>query len=179
MGVCVVRWGSGAGIAEDVRGHDCIAAVLVFLRLDVILVATDVVLTQITSETAQADFHRWRLVSRDGAIFILSAGIAMVIPFAAQIEFASRLGTVLAGFSYSLYLIHLPMEQILLNVGLLRRHDVLDAGTMSRYAGLGMLQLAARIFYYCFERQTGLVRRWLRNLGKAEACPTPEAGRIL
>jgi peptidoglycan/LPS O-acetylase OafA/YrhL len=128
-------------------------------------IAASVVLTQVTSETKQADLRRFQFVSHDIAILLLGLSIALAIPILLGAKFGSRtarLGTFFAGFSYSLYLIHLPMEWVLLQTGLLRRHDEMNAAAMAGYVGLAVVQVAvAWVFYYCFERHTGKLRRWL------------------
>ncbi len=132
--------------------------------LGVVLIPVGIVLTQVTSVTAQADFSRFRFVSHDVAIVLLGLGFAIVLPAMARAKVTPSVAKVaasFAGFSYSLYLIHLPAEWALMQFGLLRRHTVMNAATLAGYAGLACAQLAiAWVFYYCFERQTDRLRRY-------------------
>jgi peptidoglycan/LPS O-acetylase OafA/YrhL len=145
----------------------------IFLPAALAIVAIGVVLMQVTSVTVQADLSRFRFIDRSVAILVLGLGFAMLVPIAARVRFVSRRGVrvaksgaFLAEFSYSLYLVHLPIEQVMLNMGLLHSHYVLNAETLAGYFGTaaGML-LAAYGFYFCFERQTGVFRKWLYGLG--------------
>jgi peptidoglycan/LPS O-acetylase OafA/YrhL len=130
----------------------------------VVLIPVGIALTEVTSETKQADFSRFRVVSHDVAILLLGLGIAAVLPALATAKVAPSVAKVarfFAGFSYSLYLIHLPAESAMLEFGLLRRHTVMDAGALAGYVGLACAQLVvAWLFYYCFERQTDRLRRY-------------------
>jgi peptidoglycan/LPS O-acetylase OafA/YrhL len=145
---------------------------LLFLVPVLTLVGLGVVLVQVTSNTTQMDFSAFRFIDKPMAILTLGLGLALLVPLAAQLQLTSSWGIRLgdagafcAGFSYSLYLIHLPMEELLLNQGLLHRHNVLNAATLAGYCGtaLGML-LVSYAFYFCFERQTPLLRKWLHRL---------------
>jgi peptidoglycan/LPS O-acetylase OafA/YrhL len=103
-------------------------------------------------------------VGHDTATLLLGLGIAVVLPAIAKAKITpsvAKVAAFFAGFSYSLYLIHMPAEWVMLKFGLLRRHTVMDAGTLAGYAELACVQLAvAWVFYYCFERQTDRLRRY-------------------
>lgn len=140
-----------------------------FLPLVLPIIVAGIVLVQITGNTAQADFSRFSFIGRSTAILTLGLGFALLLPLTAQVRFtsprgarAARAGTFLAGFSYSMYLVHLPLEQILLSTGLLRRHNTLNAASLAGYSGMAVaILIASWLFYWCFERQTPRVRRWL------------------
>lgn len=139
-----------------------------------------VFLMQVTSRTSQADFSRFRWIDHSTAILVLSLGLALLIPAAAAVRFTStrgrrlaKAGSFLAGFSYSLYLIHLPMEQLFLNLHLLHEHDALDAVNLAGYLGMAVAMLAAAwCFYFCFERRTPEMRAWLHRLAGGPATST-------
>jgi peptidoglycan/LPS O-acetylase OafA/YrhL len=143
-----------------------------FLPAALAIVALGVSLTQITSKTSQVDFRSFRFVDQSVAILVLALGLALLLPLAAHVRLNSRRGKrvakaggLLASFSYSLYLAHLPVEQLLLNVGLLHRHNVLNAETLAGYFAMALFQLlVAYGFYFCFERHTPWLRQWLHRL---------------
>jgi peptidoglycan/LPS O-acetylase OafA/YrhL len=82
--------------------------------------------------------------------------------------------TFLGGFSYSLYLVHMPLIS-LMEQGV-PRADTIDGRTLGVFALRWLACVAlALVFYALFERQTGRVRRLIH--GWVEAVGTPLSAR--
>jgi peptidoglycan/LPS O-acetylase OafA/YrhL len=108
---------------------------------------------------------------RDVAIIALSAGIAILLaylapkaPQSAPMAFFERLGSTLAAFSYTLYLIHYPLIQLLTRLvkGPFVRIDTLSQTWFWGKVLLSMV--AAWLLYLPFEAQTIRMRRWLTSV---------------
>jgi len=127
------------------------------------------VLMQVTSRSEQIDLRAFDFVNRSFAVVIFALGLGLLVSAFAHLETTSALGRRMAAwgafaakFSYSLYLIHIPVIILLLHAGLLRRHAVLNATTLAVYLGNAALLLAsAYLFYLGFEKHTSHVRDFL------------------
>ena len=73
-----------------------------------------------------------------------------------------RVLAMVGGFSYSLYLVHMPLVWLMtLNRTPASR---LDAGSIGVFALRIMVCIGvAVVFYFLFEKRTGQLRRWLRS----------------
>lgn len=100
--------------------------------------------------------------------FLMCIGIALALPFLAS-SFVNRLllrigpiASALAGFSYTLYLTHRPTDAILGRI--FGKADALSNQALF-YFGLriSICLAIAILFYYCFERNTPIVRKYLRS----------------
>jgi peptidoglycan/LPS O-acetylase OafA/YrhL len=84
-----------------------------------------------------------------------------------------KLGSRLAGFSYSLYLIHYPLLVIIDQLA--PRSHAINAYSLGLYfLRVGVSVAGGYVFYLCFERHTPRVRRWLRDISES---PTRRDGR--
>src|SRR5436190_5966928 len=137
----------------------------------VLLTLAGVALMQATIASEQVSVGWAKAVDPLAAVLVCGLGCGLLVHAASFVD-ASRgawprltsWGARLAAFSYSLYLIHLPVELVLRKIGLITRHDSLDAGSLSAYAGVAALILAVAYgFYWCAERHTATVRRWLHG----------------
>lgn len=105
---------------------------------------------------------RWTVTARLGvgaSVMVLARELA-----AANGSWAPALGARLAGFSYSLYLIHYPV------LNLIRKWAEPSPHVGAWSMGLFLIRIVlcvvvGNLFYLCFERQTPQLRRWLRALG--------------
>ena len=107
----------------------------------------------------------------NGAVcnLLITAGVLLVlrniVEVPARSAFAQafdRLGTRLARFSYSLYLIHIPLLAMLALV-FPGGHDMTPRALLQYGAYVVGVPLAACGFYWLFERHTDDVRRWLKR----------------
>ena len=145
---------------------------LIYSAVTAAAITAGVVLMQLTSQSEQADLGRFRFLDRSVAILVLGGGFALLMPMAARLRFdgpkgrrLAGIGAFLAGFSYSLYLIHLPIEQALLSAGLLHRHAQLSAASLTGYLTLALgIVFISFLFHLCFERHTPRVRAALLSL---------------
>jgi len=109
---------------------------------------------------------------------------SMHAPIDRNSAFMRRLGTVgkhLSEFSFTLYVLHVPMIDLIQHIGLTRfGREKLDPASMPDFAiyfgVLGILMLSAWLSYLVFERNTYRVRRLAKRLllqpqGKAVAKP--------
>ncbi len=99
-----------------------------------------------------------------GAIFALF--ITQVIQFEPRhgmARFINRLGSKLAAFSYTLYLTHIPIRDLLVHLGAPKSTEltIISVGLYLLWVGLAML--VAYVIYYLFERNTSQVKRWLKT----------------
>jgi peptidoglycan/LPS O-acetylase OafA/YrhL len=107
-------------------------------------------------------------VPRIVAEFLFCIGIAMTFPFFASSSANQMLApvslpvTVLAAFSYTLYLTHRPTDAALGYI--FGRADVISFQSLFAF-GLRVLicLIVAGCFYLCFERNTSGARKYLRN----------------
>lgn len=73
------------------------------------------------------------------------------------------LGTRLAAFSYSLYLIHIPILTALMLLGLPKGQDIGTASLLQYGCSIVLVMLGAYAFYLAFERHTDTIRRWSKS----------------
>ena len=137
-----------------------------------LLTAAGYASSQLTSESVSLEKYAFLqfLPSHAVAALILSAGLALVIPVLSQLQPASkamavfeRWGSPLAAFSYTLYLTHYPLLDLL---GRLfpERHAAMSIASMLWFVGkIGFCLFVAWVLYLPFERNTSVVRGWLRK----------------
>ena len=129
------------------------------------------VLMQLTGESGEVDLAAFRWIGRSASIVLFGFGLALLVAAASQIRAHSvaarkffRLGTWLAAFSYTLYLMHIPFIVVMEQIGWLHRLTVLDAGTMGVFLLNTLLLLVLSwVFYLPFERNTQSIRQRLRR----------------
>lgn len=104
------------------------------------------------------------------SVIVLGFGIAVMLPHLYRLParagwFASS-GTWLASFSYSLYLIHLPLLKIVLPPD----EAKVNAVTLAQAAmGIAITLLAAFIFSRIFETHGPRIKAWIHSIGRTSA----------
>lgn len=110
----------------------------------------------------------------------LISTIVTLQPRSAAISQLDRLGSRLAAFSYTLYLIHWPVLGVIGTYLLPRRNEVSLISLGSFIAGCSLAILASVVMYFLFERHTAVLRRrihtWLRP--EADKQEQKTAGQI-
>ena len=107
--------------------------------------------------------------------FIMSACFAALVCLAIQFEepqWLAKISAFLASFSYTLYLVHLPVLTILVVPFIAGNHDRMIPSAMAwctLAAAITTCYVVAIVFYFLFERRTGTVRLWFRSFGKRRA----------
>lgn len=131
---------------------------------------------QINSESMSLPIERFRdyVPSKNVSRILLSISIASIIqqllflkPKTSLMGSITRLGTVLAASSYTLFLTHYPFLQLLQLFGLQRASDI-NYVTIGIYGGCIVICLVSSwLLYLCFEKHTNCVKNWVkrRNLG--------------
>lgn len=137
---------------------------------------------EINSESNSLAIERFRdyIPSSDILRILLSISIAAILqqllfvkPKTSLMRSVDRLGTVLAASSYTLYLTHRPVIQVLWWFGLQRASDI-NYLTIGIYGGCVVICLMSSwLLYLCFEKHTNRVKNWVkrRNLGLNMARP--------
>jgi peptidoglycan/LPS O-acetylase OafA/YrhL len=129
-------------------------------------------LMQISSVSAQVDLTQFHFINRDASIVICGLGWGLVIawaafldPDSAWLKAVSPKARFLASFSYSLYLIHLPIELILEQTKWLTPHDHLNMKVFFGYLVTAtFILLCSYLFYFLFERHTNAVRNYFYKM---------------
>jgi peptidoglycan/LPS O-acetylase OafA/YrhL len=105
-------------------------------------------------------------------------------PQRSSIRFAKRIGTLLAGFSFTLYVIHVPLLMLLrdlyppLRSGYLSPRDLANLG--SYCIMLACILVLSYLFHLPFEAQTHRVRSFIKTkIMAASHALTPHAGSAL
>ena len=131
-----------------------------------------VVLMQLTSASGEVDLASFKWMGRAAPLLLFGVGLGLLVAAACQVRADSpakrkvfRLGTWLAGFSYTLYLMHIPLIVIMEQSGWLQRLSVLNSKTLAVFVTNALLILFfSWVFYLPFERNTDRIRKWLRGL---------------
>jgi len=129
--------------------------------------------SQLRTATVSVDTTAWLryMPPAEVATVVLSLGMALVLPYVAQLQPKTRrglaineLGTKLAAFSYTLYLTHYPLLYVWEHY-LPERHASIDGLSCSLYLlRIASCLLFAWLLYLPFERNTGWVRRQMKRL---------------
>lgn len=100
---------------------------------------------QLTSISTQVDLTGFDLIDRSLAIVSLASGISLFVAAAASVPVGtpmlSRIGAWfqwLAQFSYTLYLVHVPLIMVLMRMKILEPVGELNLVTFSSYIGTGL-----------------------------------------
>jgi peptidoglycan/LPS O-acetylase OafA/YrhL len=133
------------------------------------LAISGVVLMQLTSVSRQIDIASFHWINRSIAVLTLSAGFGLIVAAVSHVRGESAImrqvaaiSGFLSSFSYTLYLTHNPIFDVLRYFGLLRRLDHLNVITFGVYLGNAVIVLLASfLLYLVFERQTAKVRNFL------------------
>lgn len=104
----------------------------------------------------------WRLALTLGVLMVLRNLVAVPC-HTARARQVEAVGTRLAAFSYSLYLIHVPILTGLMLLGLPSGHDIGTASLLQYFGAIVLVMLGAFAFYWAFERHTDVTRRWLKR----------------
>jgi peptidoglycan/LPS O-acetylase OafA/YrhL len=103
------------------------------------------------------------------AMFLICLGIAMTLPFFASTPVNRSLSGIrtfavaVSSFSYTVYLFHRPIDAVLGTV--FGRADLISIQTLSVYLlRIAICLIAAVFFYYCFERNTAVARKYLHTI---------------
>jgi peptidoglycan/LPS O-acetylase OafA/YrhL len=139
----------------------------------VALMAAGYLFSQLRTATVSVDTTTWARYapSSDVAMLILSLGMALLLPFLAQLKPRTKFGESfndfggkLAAFSYTLYLTHIPVLYVWEHY-VPERHGEIDVMSVIWYL-LRIISCVAFgwLCYLPFEKQTGRLRKWLRKI---------------
>jgi len=147
-----------------------------------IITAIGMVLMQLTSISHQVDLAQFNFINRSIAVITLSAGCALLIAGSAQqrerpprLRWLLRVAPVLSSFSYSVYLMHIPVIYLLNEWGMLPRYDRVAFTTVGGFLANATIIMAVSYgAYWLFERQTPRVRQFLyKKLLTPKPVPVP------
>ncbi|WP_353205215.1 acyltransferase [Sphingomonas sp.] len=104
----------------------------------------------------------WRITLSVGVLLVLRNLVAIPCRTvrARRIE---ALGTSLAAFSYSLYLMHIPILTVLMLLGLRGGQDISATSLFQYGCSILLVMFGAYAFYLAFERHTDTIRRWSKK----------------
>jgi len=132
------------------------------------VVATGVVFLQLSVGSKFLAIASVSYVSPDVARTLLCIGASLQLPYlcSAGIDHALRWfsapARALAAVSYTLYLIHYPVNVALDHV--FTKAPEITAQSLAIFlARITICVAASLLFYFCFERHTQAVRRWLKG----------------
>lgn len=110
-------------------------------------------------------------LSYEAAQLVFCAGIALLVqqlillpPSYPRMRFIERVGTPLAAFSYTLYLIHNPILHVFKSMGLQRASRFTPASIGLFLSLMLSCMICAFLFYWIFERNTTRCKRLLKQL---------------
>lgn len=129
------------------------------------------VASQLNMKTKEsAEYALVWLPPRELAILIMSAGTAVTVAWLAGRPVKSEvmrrwqaLGAALAAFSYTLYLTHYPVLELLNRFVATRYNDITMANVGVFLLKIGVCLGVAWLLYLPFERRTGDFRKWFRS----------------
>jgi len=136
-----------------------------------LLAVSGAVASQLNMKTKEsAEFALVWLPPRELAILVMSAGTAVTVAWLAGRPVRSKiirkwqaLGTALAAFSYTLYLTHYPVLELLNWLVATRYNDITVANIGVFLFKISVCLGVAWLLYLPFERRTGDFRRWFRS----------------
>ncbi|MEI6430357.1 MAG: hypothetical protein WCO45_18535 [Pseudanabaena sp. ELA607] len=141
--------------------------------ITIVMVIFGIVGVQIRSNSVSVTLPQWAMIFPSVAVnqLILATGIAALIPqlvlLVPQSEIAKkweRLGTILAGFSYTLYLIHYPLVKVI-QQWIFPKSNSLNLMSITNFLLTCSIILgSAFLLYLPFEKQTNKLRQWLGKL---------------
>jgi peptidoglycan/LPS O-acetylase OafA/YrhL len=129
-----------------------------------------VVTFQLTkSTTANPQGYPW---GEPVSVILIGLGLAVMLPHLYRLpvreSWFTRSGTWLSSFSYSLYLIHLPV----LSLVIVKDSTSVTAASMTNYVvAIGCVMLAAYLYSRIFEIHGKRIKAWIYSLGRR---PEPE-----
>lgn len=148
-----------------------------------VLIVFGYVSSQLRSATISIDTSTWLQYAPSASVatLVLSAGIALVLPYLAKLVPKSDLGThvnaiggSLAAFSYTLYLTHYPALYLWEHV-VPGRHEQIDPASIMWYVTrIASCVALSWLLYLPFEKQTNRVRRFLAQARCSKTCEVPE-----
>src|ERR1700688_838532 len=105
-----------------------------------VIAAVGLVLMQLTSTSTEVNLEPFRWLDRSFVIIVFSVGLGLLVAACAQVDPASTgmkrvsgIAGTLAAFSYTLYLVHIPIIILLTHYGLLVKYDRLGFFTIGAY----------------------------------------------
>jgi len=124
---------------------------------------------QLTSASSEVDLDSFHWMNRSFVVIVFSIGLGLLVAASAHahsnsaiIKRSGRVAGLLAAFSYTLYLVHIPIIILLMHYGLLVRYDHLGLASLGTFLATGTLIIAVAFIIYCiFERQTPKIRQFL------------------
>jgi len=128
---------------------------------------------QIRSNSVSVTLPQWTLIFPSTAVnqLILAVGIATLIPqlvlLVPHTVIAKRLdslGTFLASFSYTLYLIHYPLVKVIQRWVFPKSNNLNFASVTNFLLACGLIFGSAFLLYLPFEKQTNRLRQWVDKL---------------
>jgi peptidoglycan/LPS O-acetylase OafA/YrhL len=142
------------------------------LASSILLIVAGLMLSQLTtgSDSVALDKLQAFVPSHAIATLLLAVGFAVLVRTVARWEPRTphwkafeRLGTPLAAFSYTLYLVHVGVIGLWEGISAERARE-LDLYSLSLFVAKLLVCLGfAWVMYLLFERQTGRIRRWLNG----------------
>lgn len=121
------------------------------------------------STTANPQGYPW---GEPVSVILIGIGLAVMLPHLYRLpvreSWFTRSGTWLSSFSYSLYLIHLPILALVLA----KDATAVTAASLTNYVvGIGCVMLGAYLFSRVFETHGKKIKAWIHSLGRS---PRPE-----
>jgi peptidoglycan/LPS O-acetylase OafA/YrhL len=129
------------------------------------------------STTANPQGYPW---GEPVSVILIGLGLAVMLPHLYRLpvreSWFTKSGTWLSSFSYSLYLIHLPVLSLVLAKD---ATAVTTASLINYVVGIGCAMLAAYLFSRIFETHGKRIKAWIYSLGrKPEPKRTEAAGGV-
>ena len=131
-----------------------------------------IIAIEVNSESMSLTIEHFRnyVPATNVSRILLSISIALIMqqllfvkPKTSLMRSIDRLGTVLAASSYTLFLTHYPVLQLLKWLGLERAREI-NYVTIGIYGGCVVVCLVSSwLLYLCFEKQTNRVKNWIRR----------------
>lgn len=133
-----------------------LTAVGLFLGNDLFVQARGYIMPGIAPSVSLA-----RITVTVGVLIVLR-NLVMLTPHGSHARRTDALGTRLAAFSYSLYLIHGPVLALCVYLGMPTRRALTAQSLAAYLACVILVPLAAYGFYWLFERHTDTIRRSIK-----------------
>jgi peptidoglycan/LPS O-acetylase OafA/YrhL len=151
------------------------------------LAAAGVLLLQLSGGSRFLAIAAVSHVPADVARTLLCIGVSLQLPClcSARLDHALRWIAVparaLAAISYSLYLMHYPVN-LALDLVFAKAREITAQSLAMFLARITICVAASLLFYFCFERHTQAVRRWLKkrtkDAGAGLTLPTDQLSRL-
>lgn len=144
-----------------------------------------VIAVQLASDSVSINVEAYRILipTREVGVLCFAVGMALFVqqiircvPDSQLAQKVERVGTILAAFSYTLYLTHYPILYAI-EYYAFGRASRIDAGALGRLLMATVICLvAATMLYWVFEKRTPNVRRWLKTMLQSRSVPAERTG---